>query len=133
MSLRKFALCLSTILLVSLCAPALYAQDSAAPDSQTGTSAKRAQPTTSVTGCLQKGTEAGGYFIAGDDGKTWELSGRGLAAHVGHKITVTGHEVKRSKAEETKVEDKEKAEAGGKEYADLHVTGVKMISTSCSQ
>jgi hypothetical protein len=41
--------------------------------------------THSVTGCLQKGIEPGGFFIVGEDGTMWELSGKVDAAHTGHK------------------------------------------------
>ena len=89
----------------------------------------------SVTGCLQKGTETGGFFITGDDGKDWELTGTKvkLAGHVGHKVTVTGHELHKTEAQEKKTASNEKQESGGKEYADLRVTGLKMIADTCSQ
>jgi hypothetical protein len=85
----------------------------------------------SATGCLQKGQEHGGYYLTDENGKTWELMGSGLAAHVGHKIMVSGHEMQGSKSHETKVEPAEKAEAGTNQHADLKVTNVKMISESC--
>lgn len=77
-----------------------------------------------VTGCLQKGDEAGEYSITGEDGKTYGLRSKAvkLGDHLGHKVTVTG----RAKAEE-----KEEKEKGSKEVADLTVTNLKMISTSC--
>jgi hypothetical protein len=85
----------------------------------------------SATGCLQKGQENGGYYLTDENGKTWELMGSGLAAHVGHKVTVSGSQMEGSKSHETKVESAEKAEAGGKQYSDLKVTDVKMVSESC--
>jgi hypothetical protein len=85
----------------------------------------------SATGCLQKGQETGGYYLTDENGKTWELMGSGLAAHVGHKVTVTGHTTQASKTHETKVESAEKAEAGSNQRSDLKVTDVKMVSTSC--
>jgi hypothetical protein len=84
-----------------------------------------------VTGCLQTGVESGGYFIAGDDGTTWELRGKIDAAHVGHKVTVSGHVQHRSKAEEAKAAEHEKQEANSKPYEDLQVTSLKMVSDSC--
>jgi len=87
--------------------------------------------TDSVTGCLQKGVEPGGFFIASEDGKVWELSGKVDAAHVGHKVTVKGHVLHRSKTEEAKFADNEKQEANGKPVADFQVTSLKMISDSC--
>lgn len=84
-----------------------------------------------ATGCLQKGSEAGGYYLTGDDGKTWELSGQGLSAHVGHKVTVTGQPMERSQSQEKKVESSEKSEAGGNQHGDLQVSNLQMVSTSC--
>jgi hypothetical protein len=97
---------------------------------QSGASSMAGQEVT-ATGCLQKGQEKGGYFLKGDDGKDWELSGSGLAAHVGHKVTVTGQQMQRSDDQETKVATSEKAEAAGGQYGDLRVSQVKMVSTSC--
>jgi len=87
----------------------------------------------SVTGCLQKGDEAGGVTITGADGKVWELHSKKvkLSEHVGHTVTVTGAEVKQSKATEEKIEPSEKKEASGKEYGDLRVDSLKMVSDSC--
>jgi hypothetical protein len=85
----------------------------------------------SVTGCLQKGVEPGGFFILGEDGTMWELSGKVDAAHAGHKVTVNGHVLYRSKTEEAKFADYEKQEAKGKPYADFQVTSLKMVSDSC--
>ncbi|MGB9235617.1 MAG: hypothetical protein WCC04_14500 [Terriglobales bacterium] len=85
----------------------------------------------SVTGCLQKGAEPGGFFIVGDGGKMWELSGKIDAAHVGHKVTVSGHILHRTAAEEAKFTDSEKQESAGKPYADFQVTSLKMVSETC--
>ena len=85
----------------------------------------------SATGCLQKGQETGGYYLTDETGKTWELMGSGLSAHVGHKVTVSGTQVQASKSHETKVESAEKAEAAGNQHSDLKVTDVKMVSESC--
>lgn len=118
LSHARLSLWLIPLLLLSLFALAVQAQE---------TTSK----TTSVTGCLQKGTEPGGFTITGEDGVMWELSGKIDAAHVGHKVTVSGHVVHRSKTEEAKVADKEKQEAKGKKYADFQVTSLKMVSDSC--
>lgn len=84
-----------------------------------------------ATGCLQKGQEQGGYYLTDENGKTWELTGSGLASHVGHKITVTGNTMEGSKSQESKVESDEKAEYGSNQHADLKVTNVKLVSDSC--
>jgi len=85
----------------------------------------------SATGCLKQGSNPGGYYLMGQDGKMYELVGPGLAAHVNHTVTVTGHQVTLSAAQEGKKEATEKAEAGGKPYVDMKVSGVKMVSESC--
>ena len=81
----------------------------------------------SVTGCLQKGDEAGEYTITGQDGKRYGLRGKtgvDLSKHVGHKVTVTGTEMReRSSA-------KEKKEAN-EESEHLRVTNVQHISEGC--
>jgi hypothetical protein len=90
--------------------------------------------TQNATGCLQKGEEPNGFVLIGDDGKAWELTAADsvkLADHVGHKVTVTGSRVHESKTREEKKEKYEKAESGGKEYADLKVNSVEMVSSSC--
>jgi hypothetical protein len=86
--------------------------------------------THSVTGCLHKGVEEGGFFIVGEKAM-WELSGKIDAKHVGHKVTVTGHVEHKAKLKEAKLEDSEKQEAGGKPYSDFKVTSLKMVSDSC--
>lgn len=80
-----------------------------------------------VTGCLQKGDEAGEYSITGEDGKHYGLRSKtvDLSKHMGHKVTVTGTKMREEN------EEKERNEAGGGEYADLMVTNLKMISEGC--
>ncbi len=81
-----------------------------------------------VTGCLQKGDEAGEYAVTGEDGKRYglhESSGVDLSKHLGHKVSVTGTKMREEN------EEKEKHEAGGGEYADLRVTNIKHISETC--
>jgi len=120
---RGFSILLTALLFLSLCPVLVQAQESMSKESMSKAH--------SVTGCLQKGTEEGGFFIVGEDGKMWELSGKVDATHVGHKVTVDGHVEHRSKAEEAKVADAEKQEAGGKAFGDFHVTSLKMVSDSC--
>lgn len=110
----------------------LLAQDNMSGNMQAGDSAMKGQAVT-ATGCLQQGKEPGGYYLTGEDGKAWELTGTKvkLADHVGHKVTVTGHPVQRTEAQEGKMATQEKSEAGGGQYADLHVSNLKMVSSSC--
>src|SRR5882762_2431597 len=95
---------------------------------------KKAEKSQTVTGCLQKGDEAGEFAIKGEDGKTWGLRSTSvkLDEHIGHKVTVTGSTTHETKAEEKKEGQVENA--GSKaEYADLTVTSLKMVSDSCSK
>ena len=86
----------------------------------------------SVTGCIKKGHEAGGFYLVAEDGKTYELSGDAkLSDHVGHKVTVTGTMAQAGKEKEEQIGKSEKKESGGKTHSDLQVTDVKMVSESC--
>ena len=87
--------------------------------------------TMSVTGCLKQGSDTGGYYIMGDDGKMYELMGKGLSAHLNHKVTVTGMQTPMSPAQEQKREATEKSEAGGATVVDMKVSSLKMVSESC--
>ena len=108
------------VLASSLSAIALTAQENQ-------TKGKAGGNSVSVTGCLQKGDEAGEYSITGEDGKRYGLRSKSvdLSKHLGHKVTVTGTKMREEN------EEKEKKEAGGGEYADLRVTNIKHISESC--
>ncbi len=119
--LKKAFLCLASLVLVSLFPMLLSAQNSMGGGKQE----------MSVTGCLKQGSDAHGYYMMGQDGKMYELMGPGLAAHVNHKVEVTGHEITLSQAQEEKKEASEKAEAGSSSYVDMKVGSVKMVSESC--
>lgn len=116
----KFVFWLSPLVLVCLCPIFLNAQNSAS---------------SSVTGCLKQGSEKGGYYITGQDGKVYELVSKSvdLSKHVNHTVTVSGQEAKLPESHEAAVAQHEKAEAGGKSYTDLRVTSLKMVSESCTQ
>ena len=96
--------------------------------------AKSAGGKTTVTGCLQKGDEAGEFSLTSEDGKTWGLrsSSVKLDPHVGHKVTVRGLVTRESKAEEKKEGQLENA-SGKEEYGELRVTSLKMVSPTCSK
>jgi hypothetical protein len=130
--LARLALWMVPLLFVSLCPAFLFGapQYGAAPADE---KAAKAPTKHSVTGCLQKGDEMGGFTITGKDGKVWELHGKkvDLSGHVGHTVTVSGSATDRSKAEEEKVEANEKKEYGEKEHGDLRVSSLKMVSESC--
>jgi ABC-type sugar transport system substrate-binding protein len=97
--------------------------------------AKPAHKSVTVTGCVHKGTEPGGFYLQGENGKTWELTDAAekVGDHVGHKVAVTGYSMHEPKAEESKMAASEKEEAAGTNYADFHVSSVKMVSDSCEK
>jgi hypothetical protein len=130
---------LNTLLATAIASTLAVAQPQAATKHQGKKSAAH-----SMTGCLSKGTEANTYALANTEAKgpkTVEIvsaaSGIDLSAHVGHKVTITGTtvgekaaaktEAKAAGKKETKKEMKEEA---GEHH--MHVTGLKMVSTSCS-
>jgi len=121
-SLKKLSLWLVPLVFLSLFPVLLSGQDNMAQ-------------AVSVTGCLKQGTDAGGYYIMAN-GKMYEVMaahGVNLAEHAGHTVTVAGHVVKLSEAEEAKKEASEKSEAGSSPYVDFRVASLKMVSTNCSQ
>ena len=144
---KLLLVCFTCTLLVSLGAiaqstkpDAPAAQDTpkaSVPEKQKDKAAKGAKM---VTGCLQKGDEAGEFSIAGEDGKVWGLRSANvkLEDHVGHKVTVAGTATGESKADAAK-EKKEKKDgavekaAQKEEYRDLRVTSLTMVSDSCAK
>jgi len=92
--------------------------------------------TQTITGCLQKGVEPAGFFLISTEAKHWELypnTGVSLAEHVNHTVTLTGTVAHRSKTQEEKSQPNEKKEIGERQHADLQVSGVKMVSATCSK
>lgn len=87
---------------------------------------------TTVTGCLQKGDEAGEYSITGQDGKTYGLRSKAvnLSKHLGHKVTVSGP-LKPESEEYRKNEAKENAQKEGAETGNIRVSSLKMVSETC--
>lgn len=132
----KYSSWLAVVAVLCLCPFLLYGQDNTMQNDQSGMGKNTmgAHHTINVTGCLKKGNEEGGYYIVGKDGTTWELSSKAvnLSEHVNHTVSVTGHEMPGSKADEAKMEESEKAESGGSKYSDLKVMRLKMVSTSCT-
>jgi hypothetical protein len=130
-----FALLLSVIALAQDTAkPGDAKPDSTKAVAQEKQEQKPASPETTVTGCLQKGDEPGEFAITGEDGKSWDLHSTAvkLNEHISHKVTVTGTITRESKAEEKKEGEVENA-SGKREYGDLRVTSLKMVSTTCSK
>lgn len=82
----------------------------------------------SMTGCLQKGTEANTYMVSNVEGNGPKSIGivastANLAPHVGHKITVTGTAVPVAEAE------KDAKVPKAPHY--MRLTAIKMISATC--
>lgn len=126
---RFFRVVFSGALLFAICAIGASAENKSEQDS-TGTSSGK---TETVTGCLQKGQEAGGYYLTSSDGKVLELSGTtvSLAEHVGHTVAVTGSTIQEPASKEEEISKQEKKEAAGKTHHDFRVADLKMVSESC--
>ncbi len=109
------------------------------PEAAASKRAQKKAATHSMTGCLAKGDEANTYKLTNVEGKgpkTVELieppASIDLSAHVGHKVTITGSTVgakAAAKAEGT-TGKKEAKEESGEHH--MKVTGLKMVSESCS-
>ncbi|MGH9176014.1 MAG: hypothetical protein ACRD1H_16730 [Vicinamibacterales bacterium] len=104
-----------------------------------GTEARQEKPETqakpaaqkehTMTGCLQKGTEANSYVVmntAEKGPKTISIieSKDTLAPHVGHKIDITGTAVPPAEAESMKMKPSK-----GDHY--MKLTAIKMVSATC--
>jgi len=127
---------LAAVAFLCLCPLLLYGQDTMQNNqSGMGKNIMSTHHMINVTGCLKKGIEGGGYYLTDKDGTMWELSSKtvNLSEHVNHTVSVSGHEMPRSQAEEAKIAENEKSESGGNKYSDLKVAQLKMVSTSCTQ
>lgn len=127
---------LTAVAFLWLCPLLLYGQDTMQnSQSKMGQNTMSNHHMMNVTGCLKKGNEEGGYYLTDKDGTLWELSSKtvNLSEHVNHTVSVAGHEMPRSKAEEAKIEESEKSESAGNKYFDLRVAQLKMVSPSCTQ
>jgi hypothetical protein len=127
-------LALVSLAFALLMSPTALAQTASKKDNPKQDNTKSASHTETVTGCLQKGDEAGEFSLTSEDGKTWGLrsSSVKLDRHVGHKVTVSGPVTRESKAEEKKEGQLENA-SGKEEYGELRVTSLKMVSATCSK
>ena len=103
-----------------------------------------------VTGCVAAGSEAGHYMLtngmmAGDTmGKSYDLMGGELKAHVGHKVEITGtmddgkmmgkDKMSKDKMSGDKMDkDKMSKDKTGmaEMHSGLHVKSVKMLAATC--
>jgi hypothetical protein len=89
-----------------------------------------------VTGCLQKGLESGGFYLTTSDNHHWELyqnGGISLFDHVGQMVTVTGIVPNRSAAQEAVSQPYEKKEMETMKHGDFQVSNLKVVSETCGK
>ena len=81
-----------------------------------------------VTGCLKK-TASGGYYVADQQGRTWDLSSKkvDLAKQLFHTVSVSGHPSSAVQPQEGK------SEQGENRRLALDVTELEMVSNSCTR
>ena len=82
--------------------------------------------TETISGCVVQGPQANEYSIKTQDGKTYAMhsSNVKLSEHMGHQVDVTGSV--------TNTKEKSEAKTGLPEEAgQIHVTSLKMVSTTC--
>jgi tyrosyl-tRNA synthetase len=118
--------------LLSLCGVLLFAQDNP-QHSQTNQQRTVTTPLlVNVTGCLKKSSTSGGYYVADQDGRTWDLTSKkvDLAKQMFHTVSVSGHP-SRSKMQEGKSEQGQKPE--GEQTFTLDVTELEVLSSSCTR
>ncbi len=111
------------------------AQDAKKPAAEPA--AKSQKSGHSMTGCLEKGTKPNTFVlskITAGEHKEAELvnapASLNLAAHVGHKVQMTGTSVSPGAASKAEGNHGEEHPAGGHEHH-MRPTAVKMISNSC--
>ncbi len=124
----RISLWMVPILFVGLTAAAQYGAAQMSGDKMS------AQQT--VIGCLQKGLEPGGFFLIAANNQHWELYQNdkvSLADHVGQTVAVSGILPKRSAAQEEKSQPFEKKETGNRKHGDFEVSGLKVVSPTCSK
>ena len=132
----KPATWLASLAFLSLCPP-LPAQSSAgSQNAQTGMNPGGTVTTplqVAVTGCLKRGNEGAGYFIADQNGTRWKLvpNGVNLAEHINHSVMVTGKPVTSDAQADNEQGVKTKEDA--KPQPSLRVLTIKMLSPSCTR
>ncbi len=120
------------VVVLSLCSVLLLGQDNS-QHSQTNQQRTVTTPLlVNVTGCLKKSGTSGGYYIADQDGRTWELTSKrvDLAKEIFHTVSVSGH-LGSSKMQEGKSEQGQKLE--GNQTLTLDVTELQVVSPSCTR
>jgi hypothetical protein len=91
-----------------------------------------------LSGCLEKGDSDTSYKLTDAKGDNWDIKSDAVALdrHVGHTVRVTGV-VSNAAIHGAKEDAKEKASENGvgdsAEHGHMTVTGLKMVSESCSK
>ena len=91
-----------------------------------------------LSGCLQKGDGDKEYKLTDAKGDNWEIKSDAVALdrHLGHTVRLTGV-VSNAAVHGAKEDAKEKASEHGvgdsAEHGHMTVTGLKMVSESCSK
>jgi hypothetical protein len=118
------------LILIAVAAAAI-----AALPAMAGATAPKKPASHSMTGCLQKGETADTCKltdVSGTGPKTVELvevaAGVDMAAHLGHKVTITGTTMKTAAAAKAEGASNMKQEATEHH---MHVDAVKMVSATC--
>jgi len=119
--------------LLSLCSPLLFGQDNAQHSQMNQQRTVTPPLLVNVTGCLRRSGTSGGYSIADQNGRTWELTSKkvDLAKQVFHTVTVSGRPSAESKIQEGKSEQSQKLE-GNRNFT-LDVIELEMVSPSCTR
>src|SRR5271166_1074107 len=124
---------LAALVSLSPCSLLLFGQDNA-QQNQTNQQRTVTRPLqVNVTGCLKRSSQTGGYYVADQNGRTWELTSQkvDLAKHVFHTVSVSGHPSTGSKTQEGKSEQGQRPEDNPN--FSLDVTELEMISNSCTR
>jgi hypothetical protein len=91
-----------------------------------------------LSGCLQKGDGEKEYKLTDAKGDNWEIKSDAVALdeHVGHTVRVTGvvsNAAIHGAKEDAKEEANEHGVGDSVEHGHMTVTGLKMVSESCSK
>ena len=131
MKLKRTALCTALFAVVAL-GQMTSAQDEPKKNSH--------QKVRTLTGCLDKSEkDSNEYQLTTKTGGTWEIKSDAvkMAPHVGHTVTVTGvvsNATAHGLKEDTKAEAREHGiDKDSTEHGHMTVSGLKMVSDSCSR
>lgn len=118
--------------------PVLFAAVLACTVSVSAQARSKAGKAETLTGCLQKGTEPNEpneFQLKTTNGQIYGLTSNTvkLADHVGHEVTVTGHQIKEKGTTGTGANTGATATTPtpSNEVMDINVTKLKMVSNTC--